>query len=205
MTAKTIDFLDKNKSDSELERIIYENKWSLSLFETRQAQQRAKKILNTTELGILDALWSEHCSYKHTKKTLRTLIANNSYVLRTEKSEAGAVIIPGTDYVVVFKIESHNHPTQENPFDGAATGIGGKLRDVFAMGARLLGCGVSLRTGPLSNEHSKYILEKGTEGAADYCNVMEVPLIDLDAYFNEYFKDNCLANVSAIGVVKKDE
>ena len=204
MTEKSIDFLDKNNTDSDLEKIIRKNGWSLSLSEVKEAQERAKKILSTTELGVLDSLWSEHCSYKHTKKTLRTLIKNNSYVFKTEKSEAGAVIIPGTDYVVVFKIESHNHPTQENPFDGAATGIGGILRDIFAMGAKLFGCGVSLRTGPLSNDHSKYILEEGTKGAANYCNVMEVPLIDLDANFNEYFKDNCLANVSAIGVVKKD-
>ncbi len=204
MTEKTIDFLDKNKTDSDLEKIIHENGWSLSLSEVKEAQERAKKILNTTELGILDSLWSEHCSYKHTKKTLRTLVKNNSYVLKTEKSEAGAVIIPGTDYVAVFKIESHNHPTQENPYDGAATGIGGVLRDIFAMGARIVGCGVSLRTGTLSNDHSKFILKEGTKGAANYCNVMGVPLISLDANFNEYFKDNCLANVSAIGVVKKD-
>ena len=205
MTEKSIDFLDKNKTDSDLEKIIHENGWSLSLSEVKGAQERAKKILNITEFGILDSLWSEHCSYKHTKRTLKTLIKDNSYVLKTEKSEAGAVIIPGTEYVVVFKIESHNHPTQENPFDGAATGIGGVLRDIFAMGAKIVGCGVSLRTGPLSNDHSRYILKEGTKGAANYCNVMGVPLIDLDANFNEYFKDNCLANVSAIGVAKKDE
>ncbi len=205
MAEKKIDFLDKNKTDTELEKIIQENGWSLSLSEAKEAQERAKKILNITELGILDSLWSEHCSYKHTKKTLRTLIKSNSYVFCTEKSEAGAVMIPGTDYIVVFKIESHNHPTQENPFDGAATGIGGVLRDIFAMGAKILGCGVSLRTGPLDNDHSRFILKEGTRGAADYCNVMQVPLIDLDTDFNEYFKNNCLANVSAIGVAKKDE
>ncbi len=205
MNKESIDFLDKNITDSDLEKIIQENGWSLSLPEARQAQERAKKILNVTELGILDSLWSEHCSYKHTKKTLRNLIRDNSYVLGTKKSEAGAVMIPGTDYVAVFKIESHNHPTQENPFDGAATGIGGVIRDIFAMGAKPLGCGVSLRTGPLSSDHAKFILREGTKGAANYCNVLEVPLIDLDTDFNEYFKDNCLANVSAIGIVKKEE
>lgn len=205
MIGENMDFLNRSRAESELEEIIRKNGWSLSLSEVREAQKRAKKILNITELGILDALWSEHCSYKHTKKTLKTLIKENSYVLKTEKSEAGAVIIPGTEYAAVFKIESHNHPTQENPFDGAATGIGGILRDIFAMGARIIGCGVSLRTGPLSNDQSKFILEEGTRGAANYCNIMGVPLIDLDAYFNEYFRDNCLANVSAIGVAKKDE
>ncbi|MDD3521203.1 MAG: AIR synthase related protein, partial [Actinomycetota bacterium] len=204
MTEERIDFLDSNKNDSELKKIIDKNGWSLSLHEAKEAQKRAKKVLNITELGILDSLWSEHCSYKHTKKTLKMLIKDNSYVLKTKSSEAGAVMIPGTDYVAVFKVESHNHPTQENPFDGAATGIGGVLRDIFAMGARIVGCGVSLRTGPLSDEHSGYILEEGTKGAANYCNVMGVPLIDLDTYFNEYFKENCLANVSAIGVVRTD-
>lgn len=204
MTGENLDFFDRSKTDSDLKKIISKNGWSLSLSEVKEAQKRAKKILSTTELGILDALWSEHCSYKHTKKTLRTLIMENSYVFKTEKSEAGAVLIPGTDYVVVFKVESHNHPTQENPYDGAATGIGGVIRDIFAMGAKIFGCGVSLRTGPLSNEHSKYILKEATKGAANYCNVMGVPLIDLDVDFNEYLKENCLANVSAIGVVKKD-
>lgn len=204
MDEKNIDFLNTDKSDSELEEIIIKNGWSLSLFEVKEAQRRAKKILNLTELGILDSLWSEHCSYKHTKKIIKTLIRNNSYVFKTERSEAGAVIIPGTDYVVVFKIESHNHPTQENPFDGAATGIGGVVRDIFVMGAKVLGCGVSLRTGPLTNPHSRYILEEGTKGAANYCNVLGVPLVDLDTYFNECFQDNCLANVSAIGIVQKD-
>lgn len=205
MSEKNIDFLSGEKSDAQLAEIINQNGWSLSLSEAKEAQKRAGKILSTTELGILDSLWSEHCSYKHTKKTLKTLINNNSYVLATEKSEAGAVAIPGTDYVVVFKIESHNHPTQENPYDGAATGIGGVVRDIFAMGAKVYGCGVSLRTGPLSGQHSQFILDQGTKGAANYCKVIGVPLIDLDTDFNEYFKDNCLANVSAIGVVRKDE
>jgi len=204
MAEERIDFLDNNKSDSELQEIIDKNEWSLSLYEVKEAQRRAKKILNITELGILDSLWSEHCSYKHTKKTLGMLIKDNSYILKTKNSEAGAVMIPGTDYVAVFKIESHNHPTQENPYDGAATGIGGVIRDIFAMGARIVGCGVSLRTGPLRGKHSRYILEEGTKGAANYCNVMGVPLVDLDTYFNEYFKENCLANVSAIGVVKTE-
>ena len=143
---KTFDFL--GMSEKEFENVCKGNGWGLTLDEFRLAQKKAQKPLSITEAYILDSLWSDHCSYKHSKNKLRSLIKRNRHVLRTEQSDAGAVKIGESGYSAVFKIESHNHPTLINPFDGAATGVGGVLRDIFGMGAKNLGVGASLRYGP---------------------------------------------------------
>ena len=121
---------------------------------------------------------------------------------KSENSDAGAVKIGNTGYCAVFKIESHNHPTLINPFDGAATGVGGILRDIFAMGAKNVGVGASLRYGPGTGAGSKDVLKGSTEGAASYCGTMGIPLVALDVYKTR-FSHNCLMNVSAIGIVKR--
>ncbi|MDD5454805.1 MAG: AIR synthase related protein, partial [Candidatus Ratteibacteria bacterium] len=192
-------------SNSEFEKIKKENGWGLTIAEFREAQKRAKKPLSITEAYILDSLWSDHCSYKHSKNKLKELIKENKYVFKSEKSDAGAVKIPDSDYCAIFKIESHNHPTLINPFDGAATGVGGVIRDIFAMGAINLGVGASLRYGPKEKPNSKDILKDSMKGAREYCGVMGIPLIALDTYFDDSFKHNCLMNVTALGIVKKDE
>ena len=192
-------------SGSEFEKVRKENSWGLTIEEFRQAQKRTKKPLSITEAYILDSLWSDHCSYKHSKHKLRQLVRDNRYVLHSEKSDAGAVKLSDSGYCAVFKIESHNHPTLINPFDGAATGAGGILRDIFAMGARNLGVGASLRYGPKAEKNSKDVLTGAMEGAASYCKAMEIPLLALDLYYEDSFRHNCLMNVSALGVVKKDE
>ncbi|MCK9266769.1 AIR synthase related protein [bacterium] len=190
---------------SDFEKIRKENGWGLTFAEFKEAQKRAKKPLTLTEVYILDSLWSDHCSYKNSKHKLKNLVRDNSYVLKSKNSEAGAVRIGKSDYYAVFKIESHNHPTLINPFDGAATGVGGVLRDIFAMGATNVGVGASLRYGPKATPTSKNVLKGAIEGASFYCKGMELPIIALDVYYDESFKHNCLMNVAAVGVVKKDD
>jgi len=187
------------------EKVKKENAWGLTLSEFRTAQKRAGKPLTLTEAYILDSLWSDHCSYKNSKQKLKSLVRENSYVIKSENSDAGAVKIGNTGYCAVFKIESHNHPTLINPFDGAATGVGGILRDIFAMGAKNVGVGASLRYGPGTGAGSKDVLKGSTEGAASYCGTMGIPLVALDVYKDSIFSHNCLMNVSAIGIVKKGD
>lgn len=191
-------------TQKEFERVKKNNGWGLTIGEFREAQRRARKPLALTEAYILDSLWSDHCSYKNSKFKLKKLVKENKYVLKSENSDAGAVKIGGSGYCAVFKIESHNHPTLINPFDGAATGVGGILRDIFAMGAMNIGVGASLRYGPKERPDSKDVLKGAMEGAASYCKAMKIPLTALDVYFEESFRHNCLMNVSALGVVKKD-
>lgn len=202
-SAKMFDFAGMKAA--EYEKVRRENSWGLTLEEFRIAQKKAGRPLSITEAYILDSLWSDHCSYKHSKNKLRELIRDNKYVHKSKNSEAGAVKIGNTGYCAVFKIESHNHPTILNPFDGAATGAGGIMRDIFAMGAKNLGVGASLRYGPEATPDSKDVLSGAMAGAASYCSVMEVPLIGLDLYYEESFRHNCLMNVTALGVVKSDE
>ncbi|NLA40282.1 MAG: hypothetical protein GX874_02555 [Smithella sp.] len=191
--------------EKEFKKVRRDNGWGLTLDEFRLAQKKVKRPLRITEAFIMDSLWSDHCSYKNSKNKLGSLIRTNRHVLSAEHSDAGAVKIGESGYSAVFKIESHNHPTLLNPFDGAATGVGGVLRDIFGMGARNLAVGASLRYGPKAEKSSKDILSGAMEGAAHYCRAMEIPLIALDLYYEDSFRRNCLMNVSALGVVKNDE
>src|SRR4030043_2042980 len=200
---KTFNFV--GMSEKEFKNVCKENSWGLKIAELPQAQKRAGKSLSITEAFILDSLWSDHCSYKNSRIKLRELIKDNKYVLHSIKSDAGAVKIGNSGYCAVFKIESHNHPTLLNPYDGAATGAGGILRDIFAMGAKNLGGGASLPYGPKAEQNSKNLLSGAMAGAAAYCRAMEVPLIDLDLYYEDSFQHNSLMSVSALGVVKQDE
>ena len=190
-------------SNSEIEKIKKKYAWGLTTNELKIAQKRTKRPMMLTEVYILDSLWSDHCSYKHSKNKLKQLIRKNKYVLESEKSDAGAVCLPGSNYAIVFKIESHNHPTLINPEDGASTGVGGIIRDIFAMGARNLGVGASLRYGPKTSQDE--ILSGAMKGAAEYNQTMKLPLIDSDIYYDETFAHNCLMNVSALGVIDKKE
>lgn len=200
---QTFDFAGMSEKD--FGKVRRANGWGLTLDEFQRAQKKARRPLSITEAYILDSLWSDHCSYKHSKHKLKGLVRDNRYVLHSEKSDAGAVKMGESGYCAVFKIESHNHPTLINPFDGAATGVGGILRDIFGMGARNLGVGASLRYGPKADKNSKDLLSGAMEGAASYCKAMEIPLISLDLYYEDSFRHNCLMNVTALGVVKSQE
>ncbi|MCP4567280.1 MAG: phosphoribosylformylglycinamidine synthase subunit PurL [FCB group bacterium] len=170
---------------------------------------RIKKILgrepNYTELGIFSVMWSEHCSYKNSIKLLKTLPRKGENLLAEAGDEnAGAVDI-GDGLAVVFKIESHNHPSAVEPYQGAATGVGGILRDIFTMGARPIASLDSLRFGSPKNDHVRYLLDGVVRGIGDYGNSFGVPTVAGEVYFDEAYTGNPLINAMAVGLVKSDQ
>ena len=155
---------------------------------------------NLVELGILGALWSEHCSYKTSKPLLRGLPTRGSRVLQGPGENAGAVDI-GDGMACVFKIESHNHPSAIEPYEGAATGVGGILRDIFTMGARPIALLDSLRFGPLDEPHQQHLFDGVVAGIGGYGNCIGIPTVGGEVYFDEVYRDNCIVNAMCVGVV----
>jgi len=152
------------------------------------------------ELGMFGALWSEHCGYKNSRPLLRLLPSQGVYVLTQQGAEnAGAVDI-GDGLCVVMKIESHNHPSAIEPYQGAATGIGGIVRDIFAMGARPIALLDSLRFGPLSEQRNRYLFTGVVAGIAGYGNCLGIPTVGGEVYFEEAYSHNPLVNVMCVGV-----
>lgn len=159
---------------------------------------------NELELGMFGALWSEHCGYKNSRPLLRLLPSEGPYVLTRRGAEnAGAVDI-GDGLCVVMKIESHNHPSAIEPYQGAATGIGGIVRDIFAMGARPIALLDSLRFGPLSEQRNRYLFEGVVAGIAGYGNCLGIPTVGGEVYFEEAYSQNPLINVMCVGVVPRE-
>ncbi len=140
---------------------------------------------NRLELGIVGALWSEHCSYKTSKPLLRTLPTTGPRVLQGPGENAGAIDI-GNGLACVFKIESHNHPSAIEPYQGAATGVGGILRDIFTMGARPVALLDSLRFGPLDEPHQRHLFDGVVAGIGGYGNCIGVPTVGGELYFDEF-------------------
>ncbi|MFZ3072118.1 MAG: phosphoribosylformylglycinamidine synthase subunit PurL [Thermodesulfobacteriota bacterium] len=159
---------------------------------------------NLLELGIFSVMWSEHCSYKSSRMHLRNLPTKGPAVLQGPGENAGAVDI-GDGLAAIFKIESHNHPSFIEPYQGAATGVGGILRDVFTMGARPVALLNSLRFGAPENQKTKYLLQGVVAGIAGYGNCMGVPTVGGEAYFHESYNGNCLVNAMTVGIAKKDK
>jgi phosphoribosylformylglycinamidine synthase len=157
-----------------------------------------------TELGVFSALWSEHCGYKNSKPLLRLLPVHAPWVLQGPGENAGVIDI-GDGYAVAFKIESHNHPSAVEPYEGAATGVGGILRDVFTMGARPIATLDSLRFGPLTQPRVRYLFAGVVKGIGDYGNAVGIPNIGGEVYFDDAYTGNPLVNAMAIGLMKKDE
>jgi phosphoribosylformylglycinamidine synthase len=161
-----------------------------------------------TELGIFSVMWSEHCSYKSSRLHLKKLPTTGKHVLQGPGENAGVIDI-GDGYAIAFKIESHNHPSFIEPFQGAATGVGGILRDIFTMGARPIAVMDSLRFGPLDDPQAgarnKRILEGVVSGIAHYGNCFGVPTVGGECVFEPSYNGNPLVNVFALGVFKKDE
>lgn len=159
---------------------------------------------NITELGIFSLMWSEHCSYKSSKAHLQKLPVTGENVIQGPGENAGIIDI-GEGLAAVFKIESHNHPSFIEPYQGAATGVGGILRDIFTMGARPIALMDSLRFGPLSVPKNKTITENVISGIAGYGNCMGVPTVGGDVYFNECYSLNPLVNAFCLGICEKDK
>src|SRR6202161_659112 len=153
-----------------------------------------------TELAMLSLMWSEHCAYKHSKKLLRRLPTEGPAVLMGPGENAGVVDVGG-GLGVAFKVESHNHPSAGEPFQGAATGVGGILRDVFAVGARPIAVLDSLRFGEISeSERSRYLLEHAVGGIGHYGNSIGVPTVGGEIYFESSYDQNCLVNAMCLGL-----
>lgn len=180
--------------------------WSevgLTEAEYRRVVEILGRAPNHVELHMFGVMWSEHCSYKHSKAALKRLPTKGERVLQGPGENAGVVRID-EDLAVAFKIESHNHPSFVDPFNGAATGVGGILRDVFTMGARPVASLNSLRFGPLDDPKQRELLKGAVEGIAHYGNTMGVPAIGGEVYFDESYRGNCLVNAMVLGVVRPD-
>ncbi|MBM3796247.1 MAG: phosphoribosylformylglycinamidine synthase II, partial [Acidobacteria bacterium] len=159
---------------------------------------------NITEVGIFSVMWSEHCSYKSSRLHLRKLPTESKMVLVGPGENAGIIDI-GDGWAIAFKIESHNHPSFIEPFQGAATGVGGILRDIFTMGARPIAVMDAIRFGPLNGARSRRILEGVVSGISHYGNCFGVPTVGGETMFEPSYAGNPLVNVFALGIFKHDE
>ena len=157
-----------------------------------------------TELGVYSVMWSEHCSYKNSILQLKTLPRSGGRMLVAAGEENAGVIDVGGGYGVAFKIESHNHPSAVEPFQGAATGVGGILRDIFTMGARPIAALNSLRFGEPDTARTKYLVKGVVAGIGHYGNCFGVPTVAGEVYFDRCYTDNPLVNAMAVGVLKAD-
>jgi len=156
---------------------------------------------NDVELAMFSLLWSEHCSYKHSRKLLGQLPTEGERVVMGPGENAGAVDI-GNGYAIAFKVESHNHPSAVEPFQGAATGVGGILRDVFAIGARPIAILDSLRFGELDSVRSRHLLDGAVRGIGHYGNSIGVATVGGEVYFEAPYEHNCLVNAMCLGIAR---
>ena len=166
--------------------------------------ERLGREPNGVELAMFSLMWSEHCAYKHSRKLLRRLPTEGPHVVMGPGENAGAVDV-GNGLAVAFKVESHNHPSAVEPFQGAATGVGGILRDVFAVGARPIAVLDSLRFGePALSERSRYLLEHAVAGIGHYGNSIGVPTVGGEIYFEPMYEQNCLINAMCLGLAPQE-
>lgn len=160
---------------------------------------------NYTELGVYSVMWSEHCSYKNSIAQLKTLPRSGGRLLVEAGEENAGLVDIGDGYAIAFKIESHNHPSAVEPYQGAATGVGGILRDIFTMGARPIAALDSLRFGRLDTDRTKFLFEGVVRGIGDYGNSFGVPTVGGEVFFEDCYRDNPLVNAMAVGIVKAGE
>lgn len=170
--------------------------------------QKMTKLLDRAptyeEIGIFSVMWSEHCSYKHSKPELKKLPTEGKQVIQGPGENAGILDI-GDNQAVVFKMESHNHPSAIEPYQGAATGVGGIVRDVFTMGARPIALLNSLRFGDLDDAHVRYLFEGVVAGIAGYGNCLGIPTVAGEVFFSDSYKGNPLVNAMCVGLVDHDK
>ncbi len=185
MTIDTPKYRELGLTDSEYELIV----------------EKLGREPNDVELAMFSLLWSEHCAYKHSRKLLRRLPTEGERVVMGPGENAGAVDV-GKGYAVAFKVESHNHPSAVEPFQGAATGVGGILRDVFAIGARPIAILDSLRFGELDSVRSRHLLDGAVRGIGHYGNSIGVATVGGEIYFEEPYEHNCLVNAMCIGFAR---
>ncbi len=193
-------------TDTELESELRRHGLALKPDELRRIAVGLGRDPTIVEAHAFDAQWSEHCSYKSSRHFLRRLPTEGPTVMQGPQEDAGIVHLgtwQGVAYGIVIAHESHNHPSQVVPFEGAATGVGGIVRDVLCMGARVIAVADPLRLGPQDDPHCRYVAQGVVDGIAAYGNAIGVPNIAGDVYFHEGFRDNCLVNVVALGIVEQ--
>jgi phosphoribosylformylglycinamidine synthase len=188
MSVETAKHRELGLTDSEYELIV----------------EKLGRTPNDVELAMFSLLWSEHCAYKHSRKLLARLPTEGERVVMGPGENAGAVDV-GKGYAVAFKVESHNHPSAVEPFQGAATGVGGILRDVFAIGARPIAILDSLRFGELDSVRSRHLLDGAVRGIGHYGNSIGVATVGGEIYFEEPYEHNCLVNAMCIGFAKIED
>ena len=176
----------------------------LKLEEYKSIQKLLKRDPNLLELGIFSAMWNEHCSYKSSRIHLKNLPTKGKNVIQGPGENAGVIDVGDND-AIVFKIESHNHPSYLEPYQGAATGVGGILRDVFTMGARPIALLNSIHFGSPSHKKTKNLLNGVVSGIGGYGNCIGIPTVGGEAKFNDTYNENILVNAMAVGHVKKDK
>ena len=180
-------------------------KQGLSKDEYEKILELLGRVPTYTELGIYSVMWSEHCSYKNSIAVLKTLPRSGGRLMVEAGEENAGLVDIGDGLAVAFKIESHNHPSAVEPYQGAATGVGGIMRDIFTMGARPIAALNSLRFGTLEDPKTKYLFKGVVKGIGDYGNSFGVPTVAGEVYFDESYSENPLVNAMAVGVVKHGE
>ncbi|NTU89914.1 MAG: phosphoribosylformylglycinamidine synthase subunit PurL [Actinobacteria bacterium] len=175
----------------------------LTLNEYGKVVETLGRTPSLTEIYIYSLMWSEHCSYKHSKLQLRHFSSEGKHVLQGPGENAGVISV-GEGWAVAFKMESHNHPSAIEPFQGAATGVGGIIRDIFTMGARPIACLDSLRFGTLDKPRQRYLFDGAVAGIGSYGNCLGVPTVGGEVYFDEAYEGNCLINAMGIGLMREE-
>ena len=207
--AKLIDI--EAMSDSELQDFLKKNAISLKSDEAKRIVDLIGRNPTITELHIFNIQWSEHSSYKSSRAVLKMLPTQAPNVILGPVEDSGIIELGKINkekYGIVVSMESHNHPSQIVPYEGAATGVGGILRDVLCMGSKILATADSLRFGDPNGKNknkTKYIANEVINGIAGYGNAVGIPNLAGDIYFNETFDDNCLVNVVCLGIIKEKD
>jgi phosphoribosylformylglycinamidine synthase II len=195
-----------NASDEEILALAARHGLTLSLEEWREIAGKLGRDLTLVEAHVFNAQWSEHCSYKSSRALLRQLPSEGLTVMQGPGEDAGVLRLGAWEekvYGIVIAHESHNHPSQVVPYEGAATGIGGVVRDVLCMGAQVIAVADSLRFG--KSAHAEYVARSAVRGIGDYGNAIGVPNLGGDLFFHEGFDENCLVNVVTLGLVRDTE
>ncbi len=178
---------------------------AMSLKEYQLIVEQLGREPTQVELGLFGALWSEHCGYKHSRALLKQFPSTGKHVVVKAGEENAGVVDIGDGLAVVFKIESHNHPSAIEPFQGAATGVGGIVRDIFTMGARPIALLNSLRFGPLSEPHNRYLFGGVIGGIAGYGNCLGIPNVGGEVFFADCYSANPLVNVLCLGIAESNK
>jgi len=195
-------------SDEDLRQALGENKISMTVEEARKLPGILGRNPSLTEAILWGIQGSEHCSYRSSRKFLGQLPTEGPTVMLGPSEDSGIVkfaTVDGHDYGIIMSHESHNHPSQVVPYEGAATGVGGIMRDILCMGGRPIACADPLRFGEVDRNQTKIIANDVVSGISGYGNPIGVPNLGGDVYFNDSFNDNCLVNVVALGVLREDE